>query len=172
MSWFESKAGQNIGIGQTIIFLPCRLFILFSSPTLSHRMQMGCLPYFHAWCHLSANLECRSEMCCTRLAGNEQELIRRWDSERELFTTTSPIQRVRNFYKASTPIRYLPVHQTEFWNGLARPIRFGFAQQMDTPIGKRNSPGDMAVGNYSLKSTLLPPIVLPKYSLNSRADRN
>ena len=82
MSWFESKAGQNIlvslwspyGIEQTIIFLPCRLFffILFSLPTLSHRMRMGCLPYFHAWCHLSANLECRSEMCCTRLAGNEK----------------------------------------------------------------------------------------------------
>ena len=24
----------------------------------------------HIWCGLSANLECRSEMCCTRLAGN------------------------------------------------------------------------------------------------------
>jgi len=28
----------------------------------------------------------------------------------------------------------------------------------------------MGVGNYSLKSTLLPPVVLPKYSLNNRAD--
>jgi len=28
-------------------------------------------PYFHAWCGLkSANLKCRSEMCCKRLAGN------------------------------------------------------------------------------------------------------
>jgi len=27
------------------------------------------IPYFHTWCGLSANLECRSEMCCTRLAG-------------------------------------------------------------------------------------------------------
>ena len=26
--------------------------------------------YFHTWCGLSANLECRSEMCCTWLAGN------------------------------------------------------------------------------------------------------
>ena len=31
---------------------------------------IGCLPYFHTWCGPSANLECRSEMCCTRLAGN------------------------------------------------------------------------------------------------------
>jgi len=32
--------------------------------------QIGCLPYFHTWCGPSANLECRSKMCCTRLAGN------------------------------------------------------------------------------------------------------
>ena len=28
------------------------------------------LPYKHTWCGLSANLRCRSETCCTRLAGN------------------------------------------------------------------------------------------------------
>jgi len=45
---------------------------------------------------------------------------------------------------------------------------------MDAPIAKltRNSSGDMGVGNYSLKSRLLPPVVLPKYSLNNRADHN
>jgi len=32
--------------------------------------EIGCLPYFHTWCDLSANLECISEMCCTRLAEN------------------------------------------------------------------------------------------------------
>ena len=31
---------------------------------------MGCLPYFYTWRGPSANLECRSEMCCTRLAAN------------------------------------------------------------------------------------------------------
>jgi len=31
---------------------------------------MGCMPYFHTWCDLRANLGCRSETCCTRLAGN------------------------------------------------------------------------------------------------------
>jgi len=36
----------------------------------SQRSDIGCLPYFHTWCGLSANLECRSEMCCTRLAEN------------------------------------------------------------------------------------------------------
>jgi len=42
---------------------------------------------------------------------------------------------------------------------------------MDAPIATRNSLGDMGVGNYSLKSKLLPPLVLSKYSVNNRADR-
>jgi len=37
-------------------------------PRLSQPSQIGCLPYFHTWCGLSTNLECRSETCCTRLA--------------------------------------------------------------------------------------------------------
>jgi len=36
----------------------------------SQRSQIGRLPYFNTWCGPSADLECRSEMCCTRLAGN------------------------------------------------------------------------------------------------------
>jgi len=31
---------------------------------------MFAIIYFHTWCGLSANLRCRSETCCTRLAGN------------------------------------------------------------------------------------------------------
>ena len=59
-------------IGQAIIFLPCGFFLsffVFSSPHLSGR-RLDVLPYFHTWCDLSANLECMSEMCCTRLTGN------------------------------------------------------------------------------------------------------
>ena len=40
-------------------------FLAYSQPP-----QIGCLSYFHTWCSLSANLGCRSETCCTRLAGN------------------------------------------------------------------------------------------------------
>ena len=36
----------------------------------SQQLQIWCLPYFHTWCGLSANLECRSQMCCTRLSEN------------------------------------------------------------------------------------------------------
>jgi len=38
------------------------IFYLFF-PRLIWEPQIGCLPYFHTWCGLSANLECRSEMC-------------------------------------------------------------------------------------------------------------
>jgi len=43
-------------------------FFFFFFP--AQRSEIGCLPYFHTWCGLSANLECRFEMCCTRLAEN------------------------------------------------------------------------------------------------------
>jgi len=45
--------------------LSSSFFLAYSQPS-----HIGCLPYFHIWCGLSANLECRSEMCCTRLAEN------------------------------------------------------------------------------------------------------
>ena len=42
----------------------------FSSPNLSgHRSDLYHTPT-HGWCGPSANLECRSEMCCMRLAAN------------------------------------------------------------------------------------------------------
>ena len=59
-------------IWQAIIFYSCGFFIL-SSFFLAYfqRSQIGRLLYFHhTWCGLTANLECRSEMCCTRLADN------------------------------------------------------------------------------------------------------
>ena len=64
------------GIGQTVIFLPCgfffflSFFLSFLFLAESQPSQIGCLPYFHTWCGLSANLGCRSETCCTRLAEN------------------------------------------------------------------------------------------------------
>ena len=63
-----------------IIFCSCgfylsSFFLLFSSPNLSGR-EIGCLPYFHTTSYdLSANLECMSEMCCTRLAEIQDEKI-------------------------------------------------------------------------------------------------
>jgi len=44
------------------------LFLFF--PRLISAVTDACLPYFDTWCGPSANLECRSEMCCAWLAGN------------------------------------------------------------------------------------------------------
>ena len=54
------------------IYCSCFISVLLSSYLLvySSQSQIACLPYFHTWCGLSANLECMSEMCCTRLAEN------------------------------------------------------------------------------------------------------
>jgi len=46
---------------------PCDFYLLsFFFP----RPQIGCLPYFYTWRGPSANLECMSEMCCSRIAAN------------------------------------------------------------------------------------------------------
>ena len=62
------------GIGQAIIFSSRRFLTIFflSSFFLAYPQtsQIGCLPYFHTWCGLSADLGCRSETCCKRLAEN------------------------------------------------------------------------------------------------------
>jgi len=60
------------GTGQTIIFSSCGFFFFFLLFFLaqSQPLQIGCLPCLHTWCGLSANLGCRSETCCTRLAEN------------------------------------------------------------------------------------------------------
>jgi len=61
-------------IRQTIYIYSSILFLLSSSflfPRLISAVGdwMSTI-YFHTWCGLSANLECRSEMCCTLLAEN------------------------------------------------------------------------------------------------------
>jgi len=52
-----------------IIFLSCFFFFSIFHCLISVS-QIGYLPYFYTWCGCSANLECMSEMCCKRLAGN------------------------------------------------------------------------------------------------------
>jgi len=64
MAVLWNRAGHYI-LSCGFFFLPFYLsfFLACSQPS-----QIGCLPYFHTWCGLSANLRCRSETCCTRLA--------------------------------------------------------------------------------------------------------
>jgi len=58
--WPPNRAGHSAPIVSIFFF-----FLLFLA--YSQRSEIGCLPCFHTWCGLSANLECTSEMCCTRL---------------------------------------------------------------------------------------------------------
>ena len=45
-------------------------FVLYSFFRRLISAVADCIPYFHTWCGLSANLRRRSETCCTRLAEN------------------------------------------------------------------------------------------------------
>ena len=63
MAALRNRAGHYIFCPEvsSIFFF----FFFISSPNLSgHRLDV------YTWCGHVANLECRSEMCCTRLAGN------------------------------------------------------------------------------------------------------
>jgi len=53
------------------IFMLWILLLLFSRLISSFADWMSAI-YFHTWCGLSANLRCRSETCCTRLAENTE----------------------------------------------------------------------------------------------------
>jgi len=63
MAALRRRCGHYIFV---LWFLLSSFFI--SSP--NQTSQIGYLPYFHTWCGRSANLQYRSEMCCTQLAGN------------------------------------------------------------------------------------------------------
>jgi len=60
------------------------LLLLFFFLTLSQRSEIGCLPDFYTWCGLSVNLECMSEMCCTRPAENTGRKNRHFGTIAEL----------------------------------------------------------------------------------------
>ena len=67
MAVLWNRAGQYIFM---LWFLSIFYLLLFSSPDVSGRRLDVYHPYFNAWCGPSANLQCRSETCCARLAEN------------------------------------------------------------------------------------------------------
>jgi len=87
---------------QATIFCSCGFFFLYFFLAYSQRSQIGCLPHFHTWCGLSANLECMSEMCYTRGSlkiqdakirhpGTIAQLCRAISSQLRHISTTRPI---------------------------------------------------------------------------------
>ena len=65
MAALHSRCGHYI---LQLWLLSSFLFLSFFS--LPIWLRIGCPPYFHTWCGLSANLECRSEMCFMQLTKN------------------------------------------------------------------------------------------------------
>ena len=99
-------------IGQAITFFSCGFylssFFLFFLAN-SQRSEIGCLPYFYTWCGLCANLECRSEMCCTRLAGNAGRKNRHLHTIAQLCrAVSSQIRHVSTIGKKFVKQQYVP----------------------------------------------------------------
>jgi len=56
-----------------ILILTCFFPSCFFSSPIIQRMQIGCrIPHFYTWYSSSANLECRSEMCCAGNTGRKK----------------------------------------------------------------------------------------------------
>ena len=70
MAALRSRCGHCVLQLWLLSFLLFSFFFLSFFLPYSQPLQIGCLPHFHTWCGLSANLGCRSERCCTRLAEN------------------------------------------------------------------------------------------------------
>ena len=66
MAALRNRAGHYIFVLWFLLSsIYLSFFVAYSQPS-----QIGCLPYFHTWCGLSANLGCSFETCWKRLAGN------------------------------------------------------------------------------------------------------
>jgi len=81
-------------------------FLLLSfSLSYSPPSQSGCLPYFHTWCGLSANLRCRSETCCTQLAARwkyrTQKLAKQSPSGHRRTTLSGSVFATKGTYRQS-----------------------------------------------------------------------
>ena len=71
MATLWNRAGHYIFMLWLLLsILSFFFFFFFFFPRLISAVGHGCLPYFHTWCGLSANLECRSETCSAQLAEN------------------------------------------------------------------------------------------------------
>jgi len=62
---YQTSKCINTSHGRPIIFLPCGFYLTFFL-LFFPRLMLAVAE----WCGPSVNLECRSEMCCMRLAGN------------------------------------------------------------------------------------------------------
>ena len=116
-------------IGQNIIFSSCGFFFFFfSSPNLSgRRLDAYHTSTVHTWCGPGVNLECRSEMCCTRLAENtgrktRQEVVTCMGTiPQRCRTISSQLRHVSTIGKKLVKQQYLPHMPLQLQYGELRP---------------------------------------------------
>ena len=146
-----------------MIFLSCGFFfylsvfcLLFSSP-YSQTLQIGCLPYFRTWCGPSANLGCRSEMCCTQLAVNtgrkKLPKIRHLDTIGRLCRTiSSQLRHVSTIEKKLVKQQYVshmslqhgnlrPISGWDLFVRLGHPRKFQLVLYLGSITGRHSSVG-------------------------------
>ena len=118
------------------------------------RQEIGCLPYFHTWCGLSANLECRSEMCCTWLAGNAGPhkiaiwaqshnfvglYLRNWGTYRQ-----SEKKLVKLQYLLDMSLQYGELRFTSSWDrfvSFGHPCKFQWVSRLGSVTARHSSIG-------------------------------
>jgi len=140
------------GCGHIYIFVLFLLSILF--PRRSQRSQIGCLPYFYTWRGLlSANLECRSEMCCTWLAENTEPKKspsghHRTNLSRYIFATKAHIDnREKSVKQQCLPdlsSQYCELQPTSGWDLLAslgHPCKFQQVSRLGSVSARHSSSG-------------------------------
>ena len=98
-----------------IVFSSCFFFLLLFFLAESQQSQIGSLRYFYTRCGPSANLECRSEMCCTWLARNAEPNKKpsyRWGTARRGRASWNLVKfctNVDDLYLKSSETRLLPI---------------------------------------------------------------
>jgi len=93
-------------------------------------------PYFHTWCGLSANVECRSEICCRRLCENtgrkKSPKIRHLGTIAQLCRAVSlQLKHVSTIGKKLVKQQYL-LHNSSQYYELRSVYQFGAPQQIST----------------------------------------
>jgi len=112
--FLTNKAGYYVSVLWFLLLLLILLilffFFFFLFPRLISAVTdwMSTIAYFFTWCGLSANLECRAEMCCMPLAGNTG---RKNDAKNRHLLTTAQV-----CWAVSSQLRHVSTIEKNFFN--------------------------------------------------------
>ena len=118
-------------------------FLAYSQPS-----QSGCLPYFHTWCGLSANLGCRSETCCTARGSLKRQDAKKSPKTRHHRTTLSghifPKKIVKQQYLLHMSSQYGELRPSNGWDrfgSLVHPSWFQRVSRLGSVSARHSSTG-------------------------------